>query len=117
MAAERRMQDRTDGLTAGLNMMVAAIVGRRNRKLISEVIGLANQLLIISFSDKEKALTAQEKNIDTVAFGLIAMVKIRTGILRDKKPLILQGSMLLVILGVTLLGRRNNKFRPGGSVN
>jgi hypothetical protein len=73
-------QDRMGSLTAGLNWLVPFIFGRSNRKLIRGGVGLAHRLWIISFSDQSKILTLQEKNIEAIAFGLIAVIKIGKGI-------------------------------------
>jgi len=55
---------------------------------------------------QNRILTQQEKNIETVAFGLIAVIKIGKEILDDKKSLLVQDFLLLIILGAALFGTR-----------
>jgi hypothetical protein len=61
---------------------------------------------MISFSSQSKIQTPQEKNIEAIAFGLIAVIKIGKGIQKRKKMLVVQGCLLLVIFGGAVSGRR-----------
>jgi len=61
---------------------------------------------MISFSNQSKIQTPQEKNIEAIAFGLIAVIKIGKGIQKGKKMLLVQGCLLLVMLGAAISGRR-----------
>lgn len=100
-------------LAAGLNWAILIIFGPSNQKLITEGLGLVHRLLIISISVQSKIQTPQVKNIETIAFGIIAMMKISKGILKEKKPLVVQGSSLLVVLVVAIFCRRHYKEQRG----
>ncbi|MFC4143110.1 hypothetical protein [Pedobacter mendelii] len=88
-----------------MNDMVRFFFGWRNRKLIGEGIALSNQLMFTSHSKKKESLSLKKKNIDAIAFGLIALVKMRKGILKGRKPIIVQSSALLLVLAITIFRR------------